>query len=328
MTAIEIRTETTTFELSGAWTALITPFRDGRIDEPALRSLVEVNIVGGVSGLVACGTTAETPTLSAEESQRVIEIVIAQAAGRVPVMVGAGTNNTESTLARTREAQAAGASAALIVMPYYNRPTQEGLYQHIRYVAERCDLPIVLYNVPGRTGSDLQAATVARLALLPTVIGIKEASGSLDRASEIIRLTGPEFSVLSGDDSLTLPIMSVGGRGVVSVVSNIAPRAISDLTRAALDGDYLRARTIHHEILELCGAMFCETNPVPVKAAAELLGMTTSEVRLPLTPLLPESRERVFRTLLACPYTANRIVIGEETGWPTIAEPTRIEVAA
>ncbi|MDQ3656677.1 MAG: 4-hydroxy-tetrahydrodipicolinate synthase [Chloroflexota bacterium] len=323
MTATEINT---TLDLSGTWTALITPFRDGRVDESALRALVEVNIVGGVSGLVACGTTAETPTLSPGESARIVELVIAQAAGRVPVMVGTGTNSTESTVARTREAQAAGAAAALIVMPYYNRPTQEGLYQHLRSVADRCDLPIVLYNVPGRTGCDLQATTVARLAQLPTVIGIKEASGSLDRASEIVRLTDPSFAVLSGDDSLTLPIMSVGGRGVVSVVSNIAPRAMSDLTIAALAGDYGRARTIHHAILDLCGAMFVETNPVPVKAAAELLGMTASEVRLPLTPLLPESRERVFQALLACPYTQNRLVIGEETGWPSIAEGLRIEV--
>ena len=328
MTAITLRTESTPLDISGTWTALITPFRDGLVDEPALRSLVEVNIVGGVSGLVACGTTAETPTLSTDESARVIEIVIAQAAGRVPVMVGTGTNNTESTLARTREAQEAGAAAALVVMPYYNRPTQEGLYQHIRYVAERCDLPIVLYNVPGRTGSDIQAATVARLAQLPTVIGIKEATGNVDRASEIVRLTDPSFTVLSGDDSLTLPIMSIGGRGVISVVANIAPRPMSDLTTAALAGDFLRARTIHHEILDLCGAMFCETNPVPVKTAAELLGMTTSDVRLPLTPLLPESRDRVFRALLDCPWTANRIVIGEETGWPTLDEGTRVEVAA
>lgn len=324
MTAIT--TSSSPLDLSGTWTALITPFRESRIDEPALRSLVEVNIVGGVSGLVACGTTAETPTLSAEESARVVEIVISQAADRVPVMVGTGTNSTESTLARTREAETVGAAAALVVMPYYNRPTQEGLYQHIRYLAERCALPIVLYNVPGRTGSDLQATTVARLAQLPTVIGIKEASGSLDRASEIIRHTGPAFSVLSGDDSLTLPIMSVGGRGVVSVVSNIAPQAMSDLTAAALAGDYARARTIHHAILDLCGAMFVETNPVPVKAAAELLGMTTSEVRLPLAPLLLESRERVYQALLACPYTANRVLTGEETVWPEMAEASRVEV--
>lgn len=315
-------------DISGTWTALITPFRDGEIDEPALRSLVEVQIGGGVRGLVACGTTAETPTLTSDETDRVVEIIILEAAGRVPVMVGTGTNDTASTLTRTVRAQEAGATAALIVMPYYNRPTQEGLYQHIRHVAERCTLPIVLYNVPGRTGSDLQASTVIRLARLPNVIGIKEASGSLDRASEIIHLTEPEFVVLSGDDSLTLPMMSVGGRGVISVVSNIVPRAAVLLASAALAGDYDRARTIHHELLDLCNAMFVETNPVPVKTAAELLGMTTSEVRLPLVPLLPESRDRVFRALLDCPYTANRVMLGEETGWPSISEPASVEVAA
>jgi 4-hydroxy-tetrahydrodipicolinate synthase len=323
MTATEIRTHT--FDLAGTWTALITPFRDGRIDEPALRAIVESNITGGVTGLVACGTTAETPTLTANESRHVIDIVIGQARGRVPVMVGTGSNDTLTTLAHTIEAQEAGADAALIVMPYYNRPTQEGLYQHIRYVAERVEIPIVLYNVPGRTGSDILPATVARLALLPNVIGIKEATGNLDRASEIVRLTGPEFAVLSGDDSLTLPIMSVGGVGVVSVASNIIPAAISSLTTAALAGDFLRARTIHHEVLELCGAMFVETNPVPVKAAAELLGLATAEVRLPMVPLQPESRERLFRAMLDCPHTSQRMVIGEETAW-TVTHP--VEVAA
>jgi len=319
---------TNTLDLSGTWTALISPFRDGRIDELALRAIVEVQIVGGVSGLVDCGATAETPTLSNDEVHCVIEIVISQTAGRVQVMVGTGTNDTASTLTRTLQAAEAGASAALIVMPYHNRPTQEGLYQHIRHIAERCELPIVLYNVPGRTGSDLLPSTIARLGQLPNVVGIKEASGSLDRASEIIRLTEPEFVVLSGDDSLTLPIMSVGGRGVISVVSNIVPRAPVALTTAVLRGDYDRARTIHLDLLDLCNAMFVETNPVPVKTAGEMLGMTTSEIRLPLVSLLPESRERVFRALLACPYTANQVVIGEETGWPTMSEPDPVEVAA
>lgn len=307
-----------TLDINGAWTALITPFRDGTIDESALRALIEMQIEGRVDGLVACGSTGETPTLSPDEYARVIEIVIAQAAGRVPVMAGTGTNDTASTLERTRLAQRAGARAALIVMPYYNRPTQEGLYQHIRHVAERCGLPIVLYNVPGRTGSDIQPATVARLARLETVIGIKEASGDVDRASEIVRLAGlndPAFTVLSGDDSLTLPIMSVGGRGVISVVGNIVPGAMRDLTSAALAGDYGRARAIHHELLDLCGAMFVETNPVPVKAAAELLGLATSEVRLPLVDLVPASRDRVFEALLACPHTADRVLHGEEAAW-------------
>ena len=330
MTTTTNMNETTPFILEGTWTALITPFRDGNVDAPALRTLVERQILAGVSGLVACGSTGETPTLSAEEYERVIAIVIDQANGRIPVMIGTGTNDTASTLERTRSAQRAGASAALVVMPYYNRPTQEGLFQHIRHIAERCDLPLVLYNVPGRTGSDLQPQTVARLAALETVIGIKEASGDVDRASEIIRLTAPidpAFAVLSGDDSLTLPIMSVGGRGVISVVSNIVPRAMSDLTTAALAGDYARARILHHELLDLCGAMFVETNPVPVKAASEFLGMTTADVRLPLTSLLPDSRQRVFAALLACPHTADRVVLGEESAWHRTAD-NRVEAAA
>jgi len=301
---------TTPLDLSGTWTALITPFRDGEINEAALRGLVEYNIAGGVSGLVACGTTAETPTLTTSEVDRVIEIVISQAAGRVPVMVGTGTNDTRTTLERTRHAQAVGAAAALIVMPYYNRPTQEGLYQHIRHVATNCDLPIVLYNVPGRTGSDIHAAMVARLATLPNIIGIKEATGDIDRASEIIRLSGNDFAVLSGDDSLTLPIMSVGGKGVISVASNIIPAAMSALTTAALAGDLLRARTVHHEVLELCGAMFVETNPVPVKAAAAMLGLITPEVRLPLVPLQPASCDRLVAALRACPWTTSRLIGG------------------
>lgn len=317
---------TTTLDLAGTWTALITPFHDGLIDEPALRSLVEAQIAGGVRGIVACGTTAETPTLTETEANRVTEIVIAQAAGRVPIMVGTGTNSTHTTIARTRAAQAAGADAALIVMPYYNKPTQEGLYQHIATVAASCDLPIVLYNVPGRTGSDIQPATVARLAQLPTVIGIKEASGNVDRASEIVRLTDHSFTVLSGDDSLTLPIMAIGGRGVISVASNIIPGTLAALTTAALAGDYLRARTIHHEILDLCSAMFVESNPVPVKAASELLGLCGSEVRLPLAPLTPASRDRVFRALLACPHTANRLHLGEESAFAIAPRP--VEVAA
>ncbi len=315
-------TITTPLALDGTWTALITPFRDGQIDTPALRTLVEMQIRAGVRGLVACGSTGETPTLSAGEYERVLAIVIEGAAGRIPVIAGTGTNDTATTLDRTRSAQRARAAAALVVMPYYNRPTQEGLVQHIRHVAERCDLPLVLYNVPGRTGSDLLPPTVARLAALETVIGIKEASGNVDRASEIIRRAAPvdpTFAVLSGDDSLTLPIMSVGGRGVISVVSNIVPRAMRDLTAAALAGDYARARALHHELLDLCGAMFVETNPVPVKAAAELLGLSTAEVRLPLTNLLPESRQHVLAALLACAHTADRLASAAEAAVAEVA---------
>ena len=302
-----------TLDLRGTWTALITPFRDGRVDEPALRALVDLQIAGGVRGLVACGSTGETPTLTPDEYELVIRAVVDQAAGRVPVMVGTGSNDTTTVIAHNRVAAEVGADAVLVVMPYYNRPTQEGMVQHIRAIAEQTPLPIVLYNVPGRTGSDILPETVARLAAIENVIGIKEASGDVDRASEIVRLTPASFAVLSGDDSLTLPIMSVGGQGVISVVSNIVPEAMSRLTTAALAGDFTLARTIHHELLDLCRAMFVETNPVPVKAAAELLGIATSDVRLPLAPLAAASRMRVFESLLACRYTGGRIFHGEES---------------
>ncbi|MGC4108199.1 MAG: 4-hydroxy-tetrahydrodipicolinate synthase [Thermomicrobiales bacterium] len=316
MTTTIAASTSTTLDLRGTWTALITPFRDGAIDEPALRNLVETQVAGGVTGVVACGSTGETPTLTLAEFTRTVSIVIGQAAGRIPVMVGTGSNDTASAIQRTQIARDLGASAALVVMPWYNKPTQEGLFQHIRHIATQADLPIVIYNVPGRTGVDIQARTVARLAAMPTIVGIKEASGSVDRVSEIVRLTAsvdPAFVVLSGDDTLTLPMMSVGAQGVISVVSNIVPGAVSALTRAALRGDFLTARTLHLELFDLCNAMFVETNPVPVKAAAELLGLTTSEVRLPLVGLAPESQVHVFQALMACRFTAQRVMFGEES---------------
>jgi len=297
---------TTALDLSGAWTALITPFRDGAIDEPALRALVEMQIAGGIDGLVACGSTGETPTLTPEEYTRVIAIVVDQAAGRVPVMAGTGTNDTASTLERTRIAERSGTSAALIVMPYYNRPTQEGLYQHIRHIAERSSLPIVLYNVPGRTAVNLLPETVLRLAEVPGIAGIKEASGSLDQTSQIVRDAPSGFALLSGNDSLTLPIMAAGGTGVVSVVANVAPGATARLTAACLAGDLSAARRIHLDLFDLCRAMFVETNPVPVKYAAGLLGLCADEVRLPLVPPAKTSRQRIAAALAACPLVEQR----------------------
>jgi 4-hydroxy-tetrahydrodipicolinate synthase len=290
--------------LEGTFTALISPFLDGALDERALRSLVERQIAEGVSGLVPCGTTGETPTLTGVEYDRVVRITIEQTAGRVPVVVGTGGNDTRATIARTRAAQAAGADAALIVTPYYNKPTQHGLYAHFAAVADACDLPIVLYNVPGRTGVNLLPETVLRLAELAPVIAVKEASGNLDQASELAAGTaGFGFSILSGDDSLTLPIMSVGGRGVVSVVANILPGAVSRMTGAALAGDYETARGIHLDLFDLCRAMFVETNPVPVKTAAGLLGLCSPEVRLPLASLSPAAFERVAAAVRTCRFT-------------------------
>ena len=285
--------------LSGCYTALITPFRDGLIDEPALRALVQRQLAGGVSGLVPCGTTGEAPALSAPEWDRVVAVVIETADGRIPVLAGTGSNNTATVIGRTRRARTLGADGALVVTPYYNRPTQDGLYRHFTAIAEAVDLPLVLYNVPGRTGVNLLPETVVRLANTPGIVGIKEASGSLDQASQIVREAPEAFVVLSGDDSLTLPMMGVGASGVISVVSNIAPEAVSALTTACLTGDFRGGRELHLALFDLCRAMFVETNPTPVKAAAALLGYCSPEVRLPLAPLSEAAQRRVESALAA-----------------------------
>jgi 4-hydroxy-tetrahydrodipicolinate synthase len=288
---------TITHSLSGCYTALITPFRDGRVDEPALRALVERQIAGGVSGLVPCGTTGEAPALTAAEWERVVAVTVDTAAGRLPVLAGTGSNSHETTIERTRRARALGADGALVVTPYYNRPTQEGLYRHFAAIAAAVDLPLVLYNVPGRTGVNLLPETAVRLAAMPGIVGIKEASGALDQTSQIVREAPADFAVLSGDDSLTLPIMGVGGRGVISVVANIAPEAVSALTAACLAGDFAAGRALHLALFDLCRAMFVETNPVPVKAAAALLGYCAPDVRLPLAPLSEAAQRRVESAL-------------------------------
>lgn len=284
--------------LHGCLTALITPFRDGQIDEPALRALVDRQIAGDVDGLVPCGTTGEAPALSAREWEQVVAVAVETAAGRVPILAGTGSNSTAASIERTRRARELGADGALVVTPYYNRPTQEGLYRHFATIAEAVDLPLVLYNVPGRTGVNLLPETVVRLADIPAIVGVKEASGSLDQASQIVNEAPAGFVVLSGDDSLTLPIASVGGRGIISVVSNIAPEAVSALTATCLAGDFAAARAMHLAMFDLCRAMFVETNPVPVKAAAAMLGFCTPEVRLPLAPLSETGRLRVERALV------------------------------
>jgi 4-hydroxy-tetrahydrodipicolinate synthase len=292
-------TATTTLRFTGAYTALITPFRNGELDEPALRNLVEFQIRNGIDGLIPCGTTGESVTMTDFEHDRVIEIVIDQVAGRVPVVAGTGTNNTRATIEHTRYARAAGAAGALVVVPYYNKPTQEGMFRHFAAVAEATDLPLILYNVPGRTGVNMTPETILRLAELPTVAGIKEASGNLDQVSQIAIGARPDFAILSGDDSLTLPIMSVGGHGVVSVVSNIVPDTVAALTAACLRGDFATARAIHHRLFDLCRAMFIENNPTAVKTAAGLLGLCSGELRLPLTAMTEGNRRRVEASLQA-----------------------------
>ena len=288
--------------LAGSFTALITPFRHGAVDEAALRDLVERQIAGGTAGLVPCGTTGEAATLADGEQDRVVAAVVEQTAGRVPVVAGTGSYDTRHAIERTTRARALGADAALVVAPYYTKPTQEGLFAHFATIAGAGDLPLVLYNVPGRTAVNLLPETVARLAAVPGIVGIKEASGNLDQASQIVREAPPGFAVLSGDDSLTLPIVSVGGRGVVSVVSNLVPAAVARLTAAALAGDLAGARAVHLDLFDLCRAMFLDNNPTAVKTAAGLLGLCSPEVRLPLTPMGEASRRRLEAALRSCRF--------------------------
>jgi|DewCreStandDraft_1066081.scaffolds.fasta_scaffold00833_13 4-hydroxy-tetrahydrodipicolinate synthase len=287
---------------AGSYVALITPFKDGQIDEPRLRALIEYQIRNGTNGLVPCGTTGESATLTEEEHERVIAIAIETAARRVPVIAGTGTNDTAKTIRYTKAAERAGADGVLIVTPYYNKPTQQGLYLHYEAVARATNLPIILYNVPGRTSVNLLPETVARLARIPNIVGIKEASGNMDQVSQIIASCGPDFLVFSGDDSLTLPILALGGVGVISVVANIAPRAMADLVAAYRAGDVARARRLHYELFDLCRAMFLETNPIPVKTAAGILGLCRDEMRLPLCPMSEANRQKLEAVLRACPH--------------------------
>lgn len=271
-------------DIRGAFTALITPFARGGVDYARLAANVKFQIDQGIDGLVPVGTTGESPTLSHEEHRLVIEKVVEAAAGKVKIIAGTGSNSTAEALELTRHARQVGADAALMVNPYYNKPTQEGLYRHFAAVADAVDIPIVLYNIPGRTGITMAPATVARLAAAHrNILAVKEATGSLDIASEIAVLTDPDrFGIISGDDSLTLPLMSIGGRGVISVLSNLLPAKVKALTAAALAGDFALARRLHLDLFPLCKAIFLETNPIPIKTAMALKGMDTGELRLPL----------------------------------------------
>ena len=283
----------------GSLVAMVTPFNDGRVDEVKLRELVEFHVANGTDGLVPCGTTGESPTLTHDEHKRVVEIVIQQARGRIPVVAGTGSNSTAEAIELTRHAAQAGAAGALLVTPYYNRPTQQGLYAHFRAVAEAVpDLPLIVYNIQGRTAVNVETETLARLAEIPNIVGVKEASGSLDQMTAVILACGPDFTVLSGDDNLTLPLMSVGGRGVISVVGNFLAREVADVTHAALEGDWKRARDLHLKLYPVCKAMFIETNPIPVKEAMAMLGMIRAEWRLPMCSMTPANREKLRQALL------------------------------
>ena len=282
---------------SGCLVAMITPFRNGEVDEPALRGLVQFHLRNGTDGLVPCGTTGESVTMTEEEQLRVIEVVVDEVNGRIPVIAGTGTNGTAKTIKLTKAAQKLGADGALLVTPYYNKPTQQGLFLHFEAVARATDLPLVLYNVPGRTSVNMAPETVARLAKIPTIVGIKEAAGSMDQVSQIIGSCPDDFAVLSGDDSLTLPMLALGGVGVISVVGNIAPAAMTELVRSYRAGNVARARELHYQLFDLCRAMFLETNPIPVKTAAGLLGLCSSELRLPLCPIADSNRTKLEEAL-------------------------------
>ncbi len=278
---------------SGALSAIITPFRDGAIDEPALRDLIEWQIQNGVDGIVPCGSTGESATLTHAEHERVIRIAIEQARKRVPVVAGTGSNSTAEAIRLTSFAREAGADGALLISPYYNKPTQEGIVKHYKTIAQSVSLPLIVYNIPGRTGSNILPETLAKLADVPNIVGVKEASGSMEQVSDIRRLCGERITILSGDDSLTLPLMALGGKGVIAVITNIMPRETHELAAAALAGDFARARELHYGMLPLMRVLFLETNPIPVKYAASLMGKCSAEMRMPLTTMSPGPAEKL-----------------------------------
>ena len=283
----------------GAITAIVTPFKmDGELDEESLRKLVEFQIKNKIDGIVPCGTTGESPTLNHEEHGKVIELVIEAANGRVPVIAGTGSNSAKEAIEMTRHAADAGANASLQVCPYYNKPTQEGLYRHFSAIANAVDIPIIIYNIQGRTSVNMETSTLARLAKEHSnIIGVKEASGNISQIMDVINELPKSFDVLSGDDNMTLPLMALGGKGVISVASNIVPKEIHELAKHALDGEFEKARQIHYRLLPLFKGIFIETNPMPIKAALAMKGMIKESYRLPMCEMQAESREKLRRIL-------------------------------
>ena len=277
----------------GMYTALVTPFRNDAVDRDALEALVEAQIEAGVDGLVPCGSTGESATMTHEEHGQVVEWVVAAAKGRVPVVAGTGSNSTREAIALTRHAKEAGADGALLISPYYNKPSQEGIYAHYEAVATQADFPLLVYNIPGRTASNILPETMARMARVEKIVGVKEACGDVDQIAQVIARCPEDFTVVSGDDPLTLPIMAVGGQGVISVTANVAPTQMVELVRACAAGERDQALAVHQRLLPLFDLLFCETNPIPVKAALALMGRMGSEIRLPLTPITEGNRERL-----------------------------------
>lgn len=282
---------------TGSLVAIVTPFRKGKVDERALAELIEWQIAKGTNGIVPCGTTGESATLSHEEHNRVIELTVEVVNRRVPVIAGTGSNSTDEAIALTRHAKQAGVDAALLITPYYNKPTQEGLYRHYKAVAEAVDLPLVLYNIPGRTGVNMLPSTIARLSSVKTIVGVKEGSGSVQQASDIVQMCGDRLTVLAGDDALTLPMMAVGGKGVITVTANLVPTDMANLVKAFADGKVEEARRIHFKLSPLFAALFFETNPIPVKEALGMMGKIDPELRLPLCPMAQDTRDKLVRVL-------------------------------
>lgn len=277
----------------GVHTALVTPFRDGAVDEAALRHLVERQVEAGVDGVVPCGSTGESATMSHAEHRRVVEVVVEAVRGRVQVVAGTGSNSTSEAIELTRHAKEAGADGALLISPYYNKPTQRGIVEHFAAIARASAFPLLVYNIPGRTASNLLPETLGQLAELEQVVGVKEACGNVHQISQAILATGPDFTFLSGDDAMTLPLLAVGGHGVITTVGNLIPAEMVSLVRSFQQGDTEAALAIHQRILPLIDAVFCETNPIPVKAAVAMQGLIGEEIRLPLTPISDDNRERL-----------------------------------
>lgn len=278
----------------GAYTALVTPFKDNQIDEPTFRKHIEWQIEQGIHGLVPCGTTGESATLSHEEHKQAIRICVDQAKGRVPILAGAGSNNTQEAIELTKFAKKANTEGVLLITPYYNKPTQSGLIAHFRAIAKEVSIPFVVYNVPGRTGVNLLPETLALMKdEIKEVVGVKEASGNIKQISEIIEYCGQDFTVLAGEDFIVLPLLGLGGKGAISVVSNIAPKKMSDLCSAHADQDREKTLSLHYDLAPLCRAMFFETNPIPVKTALAMMGKMDLELRLPLVPMLPENETKL-----------------------------------
>lgn len=282
----------------GSIVAIVTPFTKTGVDEQKLRDLIEFQIENGTNGIVPCGTTGESPTLSHEEHDRVIEITVDQAKGRVPVIAGTGSNSTAEAIRLTQHAKEAGADGALIVTPYYNKPTQEGLYLHFKAIADAVDIPIILYNIEGRSARNIETPTVARLAKdCKNIVGVKEASGSLEQAEAVKKACGPDFALLSGDDALTIPLLKMGGVGTISVLANIMPKETVEVIDTFVAGDISKAEELQNRLLPLIKTLFIETNPTPVKKACELLGLCSGRVRLPMCDLQPSSEEELKKVL-------------------------------